>query len=154
MPGGNNRSYALNKPANSTYRILLKHLLPFFTTIYQNIKCQEIFILGHFNKDIFKGHSLCIFFLHCQLKSKLKKSHPNAVTKSSTYRSNVNVTTLSQWAEVFRAEAEQLALFRSILTCRQNRCEWRQLYNWLWKNHEIYRCKWFHLLFRNHQNID
>ena len=42
-------------------------------------KCQEIFIHCIFNVVILKCSLFCIFFLHCLLNRKLKKSHPNAM---------------------------------------------------------------------------
>ena len=39
---------------------------------FKVLKRQEIFILGCFNVFIFKGFSLCIFFLYYQLNTNLK----------------------------------------------------------------------------------
>ena len=46
---------------------------------HQTLKGQmtEIFILDCLNVEILKDLTFCIFFLNCQLKIKLLKSHPN-----------------------------------------------------------------------------
>ena len=45
------------------------------------VKCQEIFILGCFNRVIFKGFLFCIFFLHCELSKNIIKSHAKCCHK-------------------------------------------------------------------------
>ena len=71
-----------------------------------------------FNAVILKGLSFCIFFQHCQLNTKLQKSHPNAVIESLAKLFNVNVTTLC-WRcvdeLVSRVEPEHLVVFDNTL---------------------------------------
>ena len=66
MPGSNNIPYALNKPATFIYDLFVP----------VGIKRSNVIYLGLFQCSYFQRSSLYIFFLFCQLNTKIKKSYP------------------------------------------------------------------------------
>ena len=76
MPGGNNRSYELNKPANFTYRFLdIKGLS---VRRYLSLVISKL----EFSKASCSASFFFFFFLHCQLNTKLQKSFSNAMSQN------------------------------------------------------------------------